>query len=62
MGMYMPKNHELFLPGLPFDQMEPSRSMQHRSGNPVRIPNWNGIFPNSELSFTRGFMNELMTD
>ena len=32
--------------GLPFDQMEPSPSMQH----------------SSELSFTRGFMNELMTD
>ena len=24
--------------------------------------NWNGIFPTSELSFTWGFMNELMTD
>ena len=24
--------------------------------------NWNGIFPTSELSFTRGFMNKLMTD
>ena len=24
--------------GRPFDQMEPSRSMQHRSGNPERIP------------------------
>ena len=24
--------------GLPFDQMEPSRSMQTRSGNPVRTP------------------------
>ena len=47
---------------LPFDQMEPSRSMQTRSGNPVRTPNWNGILPTSELSFTRGFMNELMTN
>ena len=47
---------------LPFDQMEPSRSMQTRSGNPVCTPNWNGIFPTSELSFTRGFMNALMTD
>ena len=47
---------------LPFDQMEPSCSMQTRSGNPVRTPNWNRIFPTSELSFTRGFMNELMTD
>ena len=26
------------------------------------LQNWNGIFPTSELSFTRGFMNELMTD
>ena len=47
---------------LPFDQVEPSRSMQTRSGHPVRTPNWNGIFPTSELSFTRGFMNELKTD
>ena len=37
---------------LPFDQMEPSRSMQTRLGNPVRTPNRNGIFPTSELSFT----------
>ena len=47
---------------LPFDQMEPSRSMQTRSGNPVRtklerdfsrLLNW----------VLRGFfMNELMTD
>ena len=48
--------------GLPFDQMEPSRSVQHRSEDPVHITNLNGIFPASELSFTRGFMNELMTD
>ena len=47
---------------LPFDQMEPSRSMQTRSGNQVRTSNWNGIFPTSKLSFMRGFMNELMTD
>ena len=47
---------------LPFDQMEPSRSMQTRSGNPVGTPKRNGIFPTSELSFTQGFMNELMTD
>ena len=47
---------------LPFDQMEPSHSMQTRSGNPVRTPNRNGVFPTSELNFTRGFMNELMTD
>ena len=49
--------------GLPFDQMEPSRSMQTRSGKTrCVLQNWNGIFPTSELSFTRGFMNELMTD
>ena len=40
---------------LPFDQMESSRSMQTRSGNLVHTPNWDGIFPTSELSFTRGF-------
>ena len=48
--------------GLPFDQMEHSRSMQTRSGNRCVLQNWNGIFPTSELSFTRGFMNELVTD
>ena len=48
--------------GLPFDQMEPSRSMQTRSETQCVLQNWNGIFPTSELSFTRGFMNELMTD
>ena len=26
------------------------------------LQNWNGIFPTSELSFTQGVMNELMTD
>ena len=31
--------------GLPFDQMEPSRSMQDRSGNPVRIPKLERDFP-----------------
>ena len=36
--------------GLPFDQMEPSRSMQHRSGNPVRILKSVWDFPVSELS------------
>ena len=30
---------------LPFDQMEPSRSMQTRSGNPVRTPNLEWDFP-----------------
>ena len=29
---------------------------------PCVLQNRNGIFPTSELSFTRGFMNELMTD
>ena len=50
--------------GLPFDQMEPSRSVQHTVGRKTWcvLQNWNGIFPASELSFTRGFMNELMTD
>ena len=47
---------------LPFDQMEPSCSMQTRSGNPARTQTWNEIFTTSELSFTRGFMNESMTD
>ena len=36
--------------------------MQHRSGNSVQFQNWNRIFLTSEMSFTRGFMNELMTD
>ena len=31
--------------GLPFDQMEPSRSLQHRSGNPVRILKLEWDFP-----------------
>ena len=35
--------------GLPFDQIEPSRSMQTRSGNPVRTPKleraWEQDFP-----------------
>ena len=48
--------------GLPFDQMDPSRSMEHRSGNSVRILKLERDFPTSELSFTQGFMNELMTD
>ena len=48
--------------GLPFDQMEPSHSMQHRSGNPVRILKAEWDFLDFWLSFTRGFMNELMKD
>ena len=47
---------------LPFDQIEPSRSMQHMSGNPVRIPKLERDFSDSEWSFTRGFINELWTD
>ena len=31
--------------GLPFDQMEPSRSMQTSSGNPVRTPKLERDFP-----------------
>ena len=31
--------------GLPFDQMEPSRSMQTRSGNPVHTPKLERDFP-----------------
>ena len=31
--------------GLPFDQMEPSRSMQTSSGNPVRTPKLEQDFP-----------------
>ena len=31
--------------GLPFDQMEPSRSMQTRSGNPMCTPNLERDFP-----------------
>ena len=31
--------------GLPFDQMEPSRSMQTRSGNPMCTPNLERGFP-----------------
>ena len=31
--------------GIPFDQMEPFRSMQHRSGNPVLILKLEWDFP-----------------
>ena len=48
--------------GLPFDQMEPSRSCKLGRETWCVLQNWNGIFPTSELSFTWGFMNELMTD
>ena len=45
--------------GLPFDQMEPSRPGRETQ---CVLQTWNGIFPTSKLSFTRDFMNELMTD
>ena len=41
--------------GLPFDQMEPSRSMQTRSGNPVRTPKLERDFPNFGIEFYAGF-------
>ena len=45
----------------PLTKWGSSCSMQTRSGNPVRTPKSERL-PTSELSFTRGFMNELMTD
>ena len=41
--------------GLPFDQMEPSRSMQTRSGNPVRTPKLEQDFPDFWIEFYAGF-------
>ena len=41
--------------GLPFDQMEPSRSMQTRSGNPVRTPKLERDFPDFWIKFYAGF-------
>ena len=41
--------------GLPFDQMEPSRSMQTRSGNPVRTPKLERDFPDFWIEFYAGF-------
>ena len=41
--------------GLPFDQMEPSHSMQTRSGNPVRTPKLERDFPDSWIEFYTGF-------
>ena len=41
--------------GLPFDQMEPSRSMQTRSGNPVRTPKLEQDFPDFRIEFYPGF-------
>ena len=37
--------HNITVTGVPFGQMEPSRSIQHRSGNPVRIPKLERDFP-----------------
>ena len=48
--------------GLPFNQMEPSRPCNIGRETRCVFQNWNGIFPTSEWRFTRGFMNELMTD
>ena len=41
--------------GLPFDQMEPFRSMQHRSGNQVRIPKVERDFPDFWMEIYAGF-------
>ena len=41
--------------GLPFDQMEPSRSMQHRSGNLVRILKSEWDFPDFWIEFYARF-------
>ena len=40
---------------LPFDQLEPSRSMQTRSGNPVRTPKLEWDFPDFWIEFYAGF-------
>ena len=52
--------------GLPFDQMEPSRSMQTRSGNPVRTPKLERDFPDFWIEFYAGFYewvnDKLMTN
>ena len=40
---------------LPFDQMEPSCSMQTRSGNPVRTPKSEQDFPDFQIEFYAGF-------
>ena len=37
--------------GIPFDQMEPSRSMQHRSGNQVHILKSEWDFPDFWIEF-----------
>ena len=45
--------------GLPFDQMEPSRSMQTRSGNPVRTPKLERDFLDFWIEFYAGFYDRL---
>ena len=40
---------------LPFDQMDPSCSMQTRSGNPVRTPKSERDFPDFWIEFSAGF-------
>ena len=47
--------------GLPFDQIEPSCSMQHRSGNLVRIPKLEQDFPDFWIEFYAAFY-ELIND
>ena len=41
--------------GLLFDQMKPCRSMQTRSGNPVRTPKLEQDFPDFWIEFQAGF-------
>ena len=41
--------------GLPFDRMETSRSMQHKSGNSVRILKLERDFPDFWIEFYAGF-------
>ena len=41
--------------GLPFDQMEPSHSMQTRLGNLVRTPKLERDFPDFWIEFYAGF-------
>ena len=48
---------------LPFDQIEPSCSLQTRSGNPVRTPKSERDFPTSEYAGFYEWVNErLMTN
>ena len=45
--------------GLPFDQKEPSRSMQTRSENPVRTPKLERDFPDFWIEFYAGFYERI---